>query len=488
MRGYEIERKYLLRPCSPRRFLRKLGLTYRKYFIQQYYLPEQNGIYIRYRRKDDTYFKTVKSGEGMVRKESEYQVERGEFEGQMHRHTGAIIEKERFVFVYRGLTYEMDHFRGELTGLCYLEIEFDEVERAERFVLPEIFSPLLLAEVTNDKRFNNASLSKTAAIPSLDTGLDLLVKKVSSTITPNKRGGKSAIVPFESSGIAIGIILQDLADTLERRAGALAGKSDDSEMLHQFRVTLRKIRSLLALFKNCFSPQWYQLHQRNLSYLIMQTNQKRDIDVLLENIPHYRSLLPQKFHKGLVPLHKLLLKKQTSLALRIYALAQSELLPYEVASLARPKLLSKEALQPIVITAIHILDERIEKIIKKGERVNAKSREEAYHRLRIQFKKIRYFIEALKPLVEAEKYKKAQKKIKDMQIILGHFHDYQTQRSLLLSLADDPKLRTKKRRKTMKKLLQLIEALEEKQERRFRKKFKKIKACKKSFRRLFEVG
>ena len=488
MKGYEIERKYLLRPCSPRRLLRKLGLTYRKYFIQQYYLPVKNGVYIRYRRKDDAYFKTVKSGEGMVRKESEHQVNREEFETHLKSHVGAIIEKERFVFVYRDLTYEMDRFHGALAGLCYLEIEFDEVESAERFVLPEIFSPLLLAEVTNDKRFNNASLSKMAAIPSLDTDLEVLVKRVTRAITPEESGAGGIIVPFESSGVAIRAVLQDLAATLEKRAGVLARKSDDPDALHQFRVTLRKIRSLLALFKSCFSSQWYRLHQRNLSYLITQTNSKRDIDVLLGKIPYYRSLLPQKFHKGLALLHKLLLKKQESLTLRIHSLTQSELLPYEVASLARPKLFGKEAVQPIVITAIHILDERTEKIIKKGKRLNAKSGEEAYHKLRIQFKKIRYFIEALKPLIEVEKYKKAQKKIKEIQIILGDFHDYQMQRLLLATLADDPMLQTKKARRTIKKLLQLIESLERKQERRFRKKFKKIRAYEKAFRRLFELG
>jgi CYTH domain-containing protein len=113
----EIERKYLLRPCSPKRFLRRLGLVYRRYFIQQYYLPEQNGAYVRYRRRDDTYFKTVKSGEGMVREEHEYQVGKEEFDAQLKKRLGAIIEKERFVLDNRGVTYEMDRITGELTGL-----------------------------------------------------------------------------------------------------------------------------------------------------------------------------------------------------------------------------------------------------------------------------------------------------------------------------------------------------------------------------------
>ena len=424
----------------------------------------------------------------MVREEHEYQVEKEEFEAQLKKRLGAIIEKERFVFDYRGVTYEMDRFTGELSGLCYLEIEFSDLESAEQFVLPDIFSSLALAEVTYDKRFNNASLSKAAVIPSLDTGLEALVKRVTRTITPGEFGARNTIVPFESSGVVICAVLQDLTTIFEKRTGAILRRSDDPDALHQFRVVLRKIKSLLALFKKFFPPPWYQLHQRNLSYLIAQTNTKRDIDVLLEKMSYYRSLLPPKYHNGLALLNTLLLEKQKLLAGQIHSLAQSELLPYEAASLARPKLLDREVAQPIVITAMQILDERTDKIIQKGKRLNAQSREEAYHELRIQFKKIRYFIEALKPLIEAEKYRAAQKKIKKMQVILGDFHDYQMQRSLLLALADDPILQTDKARKSMKKLLQLIEKLEEREKRRFREKFKKIKAYEKKFRRLFEAG
>jgi len=220
----------------------------------------------------------------MVREEHEYQVEKEEFEAQLKKRLGAIIEKERFVFDYRGVTYEMDRFTGELTGLCYLEIEFSDLKSAEQFVLPDIFSSLVMAEVTYDKRFNNASLSKAAVIPSLDTGLEALVKRVTRTITPGEFGARNTIVPFESSGVVICAVLQDLTTIFEKRTGAILRRSDDPHALHQFRVALRKIKSLLALFKKFFPPPWYQLHQRNLSYLIAQTNTKRDTDVLLEKM------------------------------------------------------------------------------------------------------------------------------------------------------------------------------------------------------------
>jgi len=487
MKQLEIERKFLLRPCLPKRFLHAHGLAYRKYIIQQYYLPKQNGVYIRYRRKNSNYFKTIKSGEGMVREEQEHTVSKEEFEAHLKEHIGNIIEKERFVFLYRGITYELDRFRGRLKGLCYLEIEFDDTSAAEQFVLPPIFSPLYLAEVTDDKRFTNASISKSPTIPALDKSLERPAKKVARLLTPEEADSRGLFEPYESTGEALKAILQNLAAALEDRRKILKKDSSDPEVLHHFRVALRKMMSILELFKELFLPFWYQIHHRNLSALMRQTNVKRDMDVLLEKIPVYRSLLPRKLRDGLVPLSELLKKKKEALATHTASLAESELLLYEIASFAQPNLLEEETAQPIVITAMQILRKQSDKIIKKGGQLNAQSGEKAYHKLRIRFKKIRYFIEVLKPLIVKKRYRDTMEIIKELQRILGDFHDYQVQRRLLLSLVDNPALQQKKTRKAIDKVIKETGRLEEEQEKLFRKKFKKMVQYEKRFRHLFEV-
>ena len=312
MKGFEIERKFLLKPCSPKRFLHSADLEYRKYFMQQYYLPEQEEGYIRYRRRDKQFFKTIKSGEGMVREESEYPVTKEEFDKHLENHVGKIIEKKRFVFTYKGLTYELDRFLGPLKGLCYLEIEFDDEESAEEFLLPKLFSRLAIAEVTYDKRFSNASISKSACIPALDSDLDSLLKKIISSIAPEESEEKITLEAYESTQTAIQAILRNLISIVEEDRKRLLQHRDDPEILHQFRVSMRRVRSTMGAFKKFFSPSWFALHRRNLSLLMAQTNTKRDIDVLLEKMDFYRSLLPKKMQKDLVPL-------------KVYLLAEKEL-------------------------------------------------------------------------------------------------------------------------------------------------------------------
>lgn len=492
MKQFEIERKFLLRPCSPKRFLLSIGLEYRKYFIQQYYLPEQEEGYIRYRRRDKQFFKTIKSGEGMVREESENPVSKEEFGGHLESHVGKVIEKERYVFVYEGLTYELDRFDGALKGLCYLEIEFDDEKRAEEFKLPAIFSHLNIAEVTNDTRFNNASISRSACIPALDTDLDILHKKITFSIShKEKDAGETTIEPFEGSNTAIQAILQNLINVLEEDRKLLLHKEDDPEVLHQFRVSMRKLRSLLGAFKKFLSPSWFALHRRNLSLLMVQTNAKRDIDVLLVKMDFYRSLLPKNMREELTPLKMYLLSEKECLDTQVAALAENELLRYEITALVRPDMkgccLSDQISQPIVITAMQILHKRIANILKDGKKLNAKSEEQAYHQLRIQFKKLRYCIEVMKPFIEPEKYKEAMKLIRKMQTILGDFHDYQVQRSLLVSLGNDASLQKKEIKEAIAILTKKIQKLEEKQEKKFRKKFVEFKEYEKKFRQLFEA-
>jgi len=491
MKEFEIERKFLLKPCSPKHFLHAIGLEYRKYFMQQYYLPEQEEGYIRYRRRGKKYFKTIKSGEGMVRKESEYLVSREEFDSHLESHVGKIIEKERFVFVYEGMTYELDRFCGALKGLCYLEIEFDDEETAEAFLLPEIFSRLMIVEVTHDKRFNNASISKSTYIPALDTDPDSLLKKITSSISPEESAERITLEPFESSHTVIQAILQNLIGAVEENRKRLLQNEDDPEMLHQFRVSLRRLRSTLGACKKFFSPSWLALRRRNLSLLMEQTNAKRDIDVLLEKMDFYKSLLPKKMQKDLAPLKVHLLAEKERLETHVAALAENELLRSEISVLMRPDMKGcrpgDKNSQPIVITAMQILDKRMTSILKEGKRLNAQSEEQAYHELRIQFKKMRYLIEVMKPLVEAEKYRDVMKPIRKMQTILGDFHDFQVQGSLLVSFVKVPALQKKKKQKAIMLLVKKIQKLEEKQEKKFRKKFVAFKAHEKQFRQLFEV-
>ena len=165
MADVEIERKYLLLPMRADELLESFEIPYKKERMEQFYVSTQASPYTRYRKKGDTYYQTIKSGEGLVRQESEKEVTKKEYKEHRERSSGRIITKDRYTFEYEDYVYEMDIFKGSLDGLCYLEIEFSDEEAAKAFNLPQIFEKLLVTEVTFDKSFNNSALSNTQTFP-----------------------------------------------------------------------------------------------------------------------------------------------------------------------------------------------------------------------------------------------------------------------------------------------------------------------------------
>ncbi len=490
MKKYEIERKFLLKPCSPERFLQAMGLEYVRHDIHQYYLTSKEHGGVRYRRKDMKFYKTIKRGKGMVREEYENLISEEEYIASLDKHSGKIIEKDRFVFTYDGRVYEMDNFKKELRGLCYLEVEFDDEASAKEFVIPEMFSSLYLSEVTDDSRFNNSALCQSTFIPILDSDLDKLVRKVKRTIPSDKDTDHMIIEPFESTETAILAILRKQLHAIKLSQEKLFLDSDNPDTLHDLRVSMRKVRVILGEFKYYFSSDWVALHRRNLSLLMKQTNAKRELDVLLENIDIYMEYLPREIRKGLNTLLMHLLKKNKSLNEKLKRWAENELLPYEIYALRRPNIeestYQKNLSQPIMITSMHILQKRLDKIKTEGSKLDLASKPEEYHQFRIQFKKLRYFIEEMEPLIGNDKYNKAIKMIKKIQKVLGEHHDLSTHRLLIDSFIKESLFDNEMVQVSTNRLIGILLEKEKEKQIYFKSIFLEFQKEEKSLRKLFE--
>ncbi len=476
MKEMEIERKFLLRPCLPKYFLDAKGIKYRRLALQQFYLAPENGEFVRYRRSNNHFYKTIKNGEGIAREEREYPVTQEEFESFLPAHIGKIVEKKRYVFEYKGVTYEMDRFRKSLKGLCFVEIEFDDLDSAMQFQLPPIFSHLLIAEVTDDTRFNNASLAKSSCIPSL----------ISEPESPPE-----TILPFESTRLAVEKMVIALAEKVEQNRAMLLSGRDDTEALHRFRVSIRKLRSFLALFKECFVPEWIEQQRRKFSDLMTQTNTKRDIDVLLGKMNSYKSHIPKPLRKESLAIEELIRDEEKLIDKTLDRFAESQILIEQISVMKRPQILeygsSEKISQPIIITAIEILQNLIDKIIKKGKGIQEAPQTEAavYHSLRIEFKNLRYLIEIMKPFIQPNRYDETINMFKGMQDVLGDFHDYSVQHSKFVSMLQEPSLQEGDRQKAIELFITEVDEREKRQEVLFSEEFRQFEKQKKRIKQLF---
>lgn len=145
----EIERKYLIRQ------LPKHLNDYPHDEISQAYISIDPVI--RIRKKNEDYILTIKSKGLLAREEIEMPISKESFLHLLEKKDGINIEKTRYkIPESRGYLIELDVFHGVYEGFIMAEIEFPDLETANRYQPPEWFG----RDVTMDSRFHNSNLSR----------------------------------------------------------------------------------------------------------------------------------------------------------------------------------------------------------------------------------------------------------------------------------------------------------------------------------------
>ena len=145
----EIEKKYLVSELPDNLPQYK----YRK--IEQGYLS--TSPVVRVRMDNDKYYLTYKGKGLLAREEYNLPLTKESYEHLIQKADGNIITKKRYEIPDNsGHTIELDIFEGVFSGTILAEVEFDSVEEADEYVPPHWFGE----EVTMDKRYSNAHLSK----------------------------------------------------------------------------------------------------------------------------------------------------------------------------------------------------------------------------------------------------------------------------------------------------------------------------------------
>ena len=148
----EIERKFLVDADNIPANL----AGYPHNHIRQGYIAADGNSVVRLRQKGETCYITVKSGHGLARNENEGVIPRKTFDALWPTTGNRRLEKVRYAIPGpHGLTFELDPYGGQLTGLTTVEVEFESVEAAKSFVPPRWFG----RDVTDDSGFSNYRLA-----------------------------------------------------------------------------------------------------------------------------------------------------------------------------------------------------------------------------------------------------------------------------------------------------------------------------------------
>jgi len=231
----------------------------------------------------------------------------------------------------------------------------------------------------------------------------------------------------------------------------------DVENLHQLRVNIRKTRTILKEFKEYFEPNFYQYSYKFLKDFMKETNLKRDLDVFMQDISFYE----KKFKIDLSILKRELKRFQNQEEKNLKKLIQKN--EKKIIDLYKRFILDSfyiENNKNIIDTAIIKVKNRAKKIEKNLKNFSSKD----LHKIRIEFKKLRYLLENFSFLYNK---KKVLKNIKKIQDILGKYHDIEVQKNSIEKFIKDPNI--------IKKISKYLNRQKRKYEKEFIKNIKPIK-------------
>ena len=150
VKNLEIERKFLV-SAPPEGYQNHP----KKEIVQGYLTEGQGETEVRLRGKGNTFYLTVKRGQGIVRLESEIEINKLQFEALWPLTEGQRLEKTRYEISINSHVIEMDVYKGELDSLITAEVEFDSEKACNAFTPP----PWMSEEISDDTRYQNRMLA-----------------------------------------------------------------------------------------------------------------------------------------------------------------------------------------------------------------------------------------------------------------------------------------------------------------------------------------
>ena len=454
--GLEIERKFLLKNSQILDFLKEAGVVFKHLEISQFYTKITQNEEIRFRSEEDKFIKTIKVGKDLIREENEEFCEKAEFKKALKNRIGRVITKDRYIFRLNNNPCNIDVFKDSLNGLCTFEIEFADENEAVYFKLPPFLEQFCQADVTCDKRYKN----KFLAIHANEN--EQIDYKRAYNVFKNKE-----ISPNFAANLKSGEALRALFLSIFKEIKRL--KSDylqdhDEEILHNLRVNLRKVRSLLKIFNGVFDEKVTLFFGENFKILANSTNKKRDLDIFLGFLSeqkHANELI--YFVQKALNLEYENVKSYLSDEENYAFLKEWEIFLNE-GEFYRSKLfdVSLSRLGSFKLRTLLVLAQ------KRLKSLDQDCPNESFHKIRIELKKVRYTYEFLSEIFYFDGLKKYEERLKDIQDIFGALQDYDVWLGILERLpvaAGKEKLESKiykqiykTREEILKKRLKFIKA------------------------------
>jgi len=212
----------------------------------------------------------------------------------------------------------------------------------------------------------------------------------------------------------------------------------DTEFLHDYRICMRKIRSVLSLIKGIYPDEkTTELKALFASYCEM-TNPLRDLDVYLLARDEYAEMLPQPLRPSLEEIFRDFAKERRRALRKVvrhlgsadYRASMDEVERFFSTSTDLPETeVSQKPAGPLIAKRIY---KRYRRIVKIERSLGSDSPDDVLHKVRIHCKKLRYLMEFFSELLPSGETEQIEKQLRRLQTCLGRFNDGSVQQRTLM--------------------------------------------------------
>jgi CHAD domain-containing protein len=272
--------------------------------------------------------------------------------------------------------------------------------------------------------------------------------------------------PAMRSDQAAKVVLRFLLNVM-RINEAIFEKDLDTEVLHDFRVAIRRTRSALTQIKNVFPTRTTDRFKKNFASVGKLSNVLRDLDVYLLNQDAYKAMLPAVLRDDIDPLFRHLRKKRAKAFQRVMRGLKSKkyakIMKDWETFLNKPppdSATASNAELPVIDLACQRIYKKYRGVVKTGSKILTNTEDKMMHVLRIECKKLRYLMEFFASLFPRKKVNALIGQLKNLQDNLGDFNDLCVQQEYLLNITAELPASQRQVKKTLVAIGSLIETLD----------------------------
>jgi len=226
--------------------------------------------------------------------------------------------------------------------------------------------------------------------------------------------------------LAMAVILRDLFQIMEANEEGVISAMD-TEFLHDYRIAVRSVRSLLGQIHCVFPPSIKQFRSE-FAWLGSITTPVRDLDVFLLQFTDPSRFFPGQ-GRNLLPLRDFLNREQgkaQDVLRQQFESDRYQRLKREFrAFLDHPEVAEWPALaaKPVMEIASQRIWRGYKRVMRQGRAITGDSPPEALHELRKTCKKLRYLLDFFRSLYPAREMDALIKEVKRLQNNLGEYQD-----------------------------------------------------------------